>query len=92
MTTLARAHRNAAIVCQSCGARWDGSEVTPDKLPAILERAIASGECTRAEAFAAFLELDELADATVRGDITFDQGLELSERNALRVRGKGKSE
>lgn len=90
MTTLARPAPDEATVCQSCGAAWDGSEVSADKLPALLEQAIAAGDCTRAEAFAAFIELDELADATVAGDITFAQGLELAERNALRVREKAK--
>lgn len=86
MTAVSKADTD--IVCQGCGATWDGSEVSPDKLPAILERAIADGDCTRAEAFAAFLELDELADATVAGDITEAQGLELVERSALRTREK----
>jgi hypothetical protein len=92
MTTLTRPKPDEDIVCESCGAVWDGSEVTRDKLPAILEQAILDGDCSRDDAFAAFLELDELADATVAGDITEEQGLELVERSALRVRGKGKAQ
>jgi hypothetical protein len=92
MTALSKPEPDTDIVCQACGAPWDGSEVSPDKLPALMEQAIADGELTREQAFAAFLELDELADATVAGDITPEQGMELVERSALRTRGKGRAQ
>lgn len=75
-------------VCSSCGAPWDGSEVTPSKLPRLLEEAIAAGDCTREDAYAAFLRLDDLANATVAGDITQEQGSELAMADALALRRK----
>jgi hypothetical protein len=74
--------------CPGCGAPWDGSEVRPDKLPAILEQLIAAGSCTRDEAYRAFIELDELADATVQRDITVEQGMSLVQAKALSLRDK----
>jgi hypothetical protein len=92
MTGLTQPAPDTPIVCPLCGALWDGSEVSPDRLPAPMEELIAEGTCTRAEAYAAFLELDDLADATVAGAITQAEGTSIVEGKALALRNKAKPE
>jgi hypothetical protein len=92
MTTLARPEPGADIVCLECGALWDGSEVSRDKLPVILEQAIAAGLCTRDDAFEGFLRLDDLAEAAASEEITVEQGAELVVLDALRVSGKERAQ
>jgi hypothetical protein len=92
MTTLSRPAPDADVVCLECGAVWDGSEVSRDKLPPILEQAIAAGLCTRDDAFDGFLRLDDLAEAAAREEITFEQGHELVVLDALRASGKERAQ
>jgi hypothetical protein len=92
MTGLIQPAPDTPIVCQLCGALWDGSEVSPERLPAPIEEMIAEGGVTRADAYRAFLELDELADATVAGDITEAEGRSIVEGKALALRNKTKPE
>jgi hypothetical protein len=69
---------------------WDGSEVSADRLPAILEQQIVNGYCTRQQAFEAFLRMDELAEAAAHEEITVEQGAELVELDAHAVIGKAR--
>jgi len=92
MTSLSQPAPDAPIVCFECGAVWDGSEVSPDKLPAILEDEIVAGRCTREQAYTAFLRMDDLAEAAAKGEITEEQGAELVEQDALRVIGKARTQ
>jgi hypothetical protein len=76
--------------CLTCELPWDGSEVNAEQLPAVLERQIAAGCCTRRQAFEAFLRMDDLAEAAAHEEITVAQGAELVELDALAVIGKAR--
>ena len=89
-TTLSQPVPDADIACIHCGAIWDGSEVSRDKLPAIIEEQIAAGFCTRDQAYVSFLVLDDLAGAAAKGEITFGQGAELVVQQALKTIGKAR--
>jgi hypothetical protein len=92
LTGLIRARTGSGWECINCRLPWDGSEVCRDKLPELLEAAIALGDCTRDEAFEGFLRMDDLAEAAAHEEITEEQGAELVVLDALRVSGKRRAE
>lgn len=77
--------------CRRCGRLpWDGSEVSEDQLPAVLEQLIARGLCTRRQAFEGFLRIADLAQAAVDREITDEQALAIVDLNSLALIGKAR--
>lgn len=76
--------------CLTCDLPWDGSGVSENQLPAVLEEQIAAGYCSRRQAFEAFLRMDDLAEAAAEGEITYEQGQELVELDAEALIGKAR--
>lgn len=91
-TTQREAKRARAAIIRALGPELAGEfELNAPGLLDSVATLVASGLYSPAAAAEAMSVCNDLADATVRGDITPGQGHELVEQHALRQCGKRRS-